>query len=208
MNVTELGMGPTLVLLHGDASPERVEPLARALADEFRVLLPDISEYCASGPLDPDGRRRCREALEEMIDQWTDVAQVSIVGHADGCYRAFDLALAGRVSIGAIVALGPFDAPDEDEAERFEHFVEQLGRITAPVYLRTAGDDQPTATLLAHQLQRYLSNATLDDVDADDLLAGDALDDTAEAISDFFLGARRTDVLELADVLAYEEELD
>lgn len=197
MKVTELGMGPTLVLLHGNASPQTLEPLANELASDFRILLPDVTEICPGDLLDTTGRRRCREAVSEMVDQRTDVAQVSIVGHADGCYRAFDLALSGDISIGALVALGPFEAPAE--ADAFELFIEKLGRITAPVYLRTNVDHDDAD--LARRLQRHLSNATLDLIDGED-----NLDDTAESITDFLLGARRTDVLDLADVLTLEDE--
>lgn len=194
MKVTQLGMGPTLVLLGGDEALQTLEPLAEKLASDFRVLLPDLTDVRSERPLDPASLRPCREAIFNMVDQRSDVAQVSIVGHAQGCFHAFDLALNGDVSIGALIALGPFEKPADADVETFESFLEKLGRITAPVYVRDINVDENAC--LARQLQQYLSNATLD------LLEGeDNVDDTAEAITDFLLGARRTEVLKLADIL-------
>lgn len=84
------------------------------------------------------------------------------------------------------------DAPD---------LTERLGHITAPVYLRVGEFDAATPPQQAEALARQLSNATLDVVEGvGHLYAQQDLEATAEAIFEFLGGARRTEILTVAEV--------
>lgn len=108
LHVRELGAGPVVLLLHGSPQPaEHLAPLASALSDHYRVLLPDLPGYGSSPSL--AGRYRFEDAhrlLEEAL-LVRRAFEISVVGFSTGAYRACWFA-SSIVRVRAIVCLSGF----------------------------------------------------------------------------------------------------
>jgi 3-oxoadipate enol-lactonase len=145
IHVHEAGSGPAVLLLHGAPTTTRgFAPMIARLATSHRVLVPDLPGYGASRAL--DGKytlERVRERLEHALLA-RGVREVAIVGHSAGAYRAFAIALAGRVRVGRIVSLSGMAGYGDDVRAAFR---ELAGMVRAgidfrPMWLqRMAGPD-------------------------------------------------------------------
>jgi haloacetate dehalogenase len=94
------GAGPPVILLHGcPTTPRSLEPLARRLARTHRVVVPDLVQVDVG----------FTEALDLLVAalRAADITRAAVVGHSGGTYRAFQLALDGRIEVTRLVGLGP-----------------------------------------------------------------------------------------------------
>jgi len=92
----DAGSGPPVVLLHGgivDAARVSWPPVMRALADDYRVLAPDLLGYGESAlPDGPYTIRRHAEVVAGLLDT-LDTGPVTLVGNSLGGAVAVQVAL-------------------------------------------------------------------------------------------------------------------
>jgi pimeloyl-ACP methyl ester carboxylesterase len=135
LHIRSFGDGPAVALLHGCPVPsDHLEPLALALAVAgFRAILVDLPGYGASAALpEPYSFDRAAAAIEHAFGE-ERITELAIVGHSLGAYRAFHLAVRGRVRINAVVSLcGMLDFVDEER----RGFVELAQAVRAGADLR------------------------------------------------------------------------
>jgi len=97
---------PVLLLIHGTgATTHSFADLAPLLAQQFRVVIPDLPGHGFTGKLnspDPDTVAKALAALMAALN----VAPAIILGHSVGAAVAFMLAARGLLQPQAIVALG------------------------------------------------------------------------------------------------------
>lgn len=114
--MVELGAGPPVLLLHGAPIPAGyMLPLARALAPHHRVLLPDLPGYGGTPPLAGPDLIEAGDRLVEDAVLAKGIRELSVIGYSLGGYRAFDIALRGRLQALAIAALGGFAHLEDEE---------------------------------------------------------------------------------------------
>jgi magnesium chelatase accessory protein len=106
-HVQELGTGAPLLLLHGTgASTHSWRGLMPRLADDFRVLAPDLPGHCRTERL--HGERLSLEdmagALEDLLDT-VGFEPMFVVGHSAGAAIGLRMALDGRIAPVATVGL-------------------------------------------------------------------------------------------------------
>jgi pimeloyl-ACP methyl ester carboxylesterase/predicted ester cyclase len=115
MHISEYGRGPAVVLLHGAPSTRAsLAPLVEALAPVRRVLVPDLPGYGATPPV---SGRYSVEAVNRLLEDALlarGVREAAVVGFSGGAYRAFGLAVSGRVRLTHLVSLGGFAGLDPD----------------------------------------------------------------------------------------------
>jgi 2-hydroxy-6-oxonona-2,4-dienedioate hydrolase len=104
----EAGDGPPLVLLHGlGASGRYLLPIARTLADRFRVVVPDLPGF----GLSTRPRRPLRlDELSETLDRLTDVIgfrRATFLGNSYGCQVVTRLAVTRPERVERLVLVGP-----------------------------------------------------------------------------------------------------
>ncbi len=123
MFMRELGSGSSIVLLlHGVPSPaEELIPLARALADRHRVLVPDLPGYGDTPAGDPSYAAVTRCLVEALSERGATKLR-GIVGFSGGVLRALYLLLRGGIEADVLVSLGGlagFDAAGRAQMQGF-----------------------------------------------------------------------------------------
>jgi 3-oxoadipate enol-lactonase len=113
MHFEDYGRGPAILLLHSTpGATQSFFPLAKALSSRARVLVPAMPGYGPSPRVEPYDLGRVREMIEdELLSR--GVRSCAVVGHSGGTYRAFMMALAGRIRVEAMVLLGALAGLDE-----------------------------------------------------------------------------------------------
>jgi pimeloyl-ACP methyl ester carboxylesterase len=108
MHAQVLGDGPPVVLLHGyGVSGTYMLPLARELADSYRVLVPELPGQGKSEPR--AGLRSVRE-LAGALAAWLDAAELeqpAVVANSLGCQVVTELAVRDLERVGPLVLVGP-----------------------------------------------------------------------------------------------------
>ena len=106
MFVRDVGSGPALLCLHGTPSPaEDWMPLAHALEDRYRVLVPDLPGYGKSPMLADSSMENVGDAIAAMLRERRVDGLHAIIGYSTGAYRAFDLLLRHAPSTRLVVSL-------------------------------------------------------------------------------------------------------
>ena len=127
---SERGSGPAVVLLHGHPFDRRLWlPQLAALADEFRLIAPDLPGYGRS-PVQPGTvtMRALAQAVAELLDE-LGVAETVAVGLSMGGLVAMELALADPARVRGLVLAATTAAPlDQEEAERRRATADTLER--------------------------------------------------------------------------------
>jgi len=124
LHVSEQGIGPAIVLLHGLPSPPRdLEALASELP-EYRMLVPHLPGYgdtpaVAGG----HGVQAIEDALVAALEE-RGVREAMLVGFSMGGYRA--LAMASRVRARAVLVLGGFAELSPEERAGMRGFAAAL----------------------------------------------------------------------------------
>lgn len=166
---------PALLVLHGSgAPPASLYPLAEALSDTYRVVLPHRNGYGKTGvhSYDPEAEL---EALAALVTDGT-----TILGHSFGAFRAFQLA--GRLPdrVDRVVALGPIAGLPEEAREAVEGLA-TLIRSGADLTEAAAARWLTPAYLAEHPEAVQTIRGWLEDVDGEtmarenlELLDGDA----------------------------------
>lgn len=127
MFVRELGSGPAVLLLHGTPSPAADWlPVAKALEDRYRVLVPDLPGYGQSPPPVPASVDHVGDLIIEMLAEHGLTSLRAIAGFSSGAYRALHLVLKKRVQADALVLLAGFATMDEEGRAMRRGFAEQL----------------------------------------------------------------------------------
>jgi len=108
MHAWVLGAGPPVVLLHGyGVSGTYMLPLARELADSYRVLVPELPGQGKSEPR--PGLRSVRE-LAGALAAWLEAAELeqpAVVANSLGCQVVTELAVRDPKRVGPLVLVGP-----------------------------------------------------------------------------------------------------
>lgn len=127
MFVVERGSGPAVLLLHGTPSPATDwQPVAEALAREFRILIPDLPGYGRSPALAETTVESVGDALAEMLRE-RDIEELhAVVGFSAGAYRAFDLVLRRRVPVKVVIALAGMVTFDDETRAARRQFADML----------------------------------------------------------------------------------
>ena len=125
--IDEYGFGDNaVVLLHGTpTSVDYLDPLVKALAPDFRVLVPHLPGYGRSPRMTPCVLDDVSALLEEALAV-RGVTKAAVVGFSGGSYRAFDLALRGKLAVTKLVSLGTTAGLDDPEREGFRQIAGAL----------------------------------------------------------------------------------
>jgi pimeloyl-ACP methyl ester carboxylesterase len=182
LHVHDVGSGPAVLLLHGCPTTTRgFEPLVRHLSASRRVLVPDLPGYGASPPVsEPYDLDHVQEILErELANRGVD--EVAVIGHSAGAYRAFALALSGRVRVTHVVSLAGVAGFDPDVRAGFKELARVvregvdltsmwLGRMAGPGFSEShpadVGDvmawlDAAPRSVVAAELEAFAEAADL-----------------------------------------------
>jgi magnesium chelatase accessory protein len=125
-HLQRLGRGPILLLLHGTgASCHSFAPLARLLAKNFELLIPDLPGQGFSGSL-PASETTLEGFAQRVAGLLAalDVAPVMAVGHSAGAAVLAQLVLQGLAAPRSLVSLNGAFLP--------------FGSVAAPVFSRAA----------------------------------------------------------------------
>jgi 3-oxoadipate enol-lactonase len=137
-----LGHGPAVVLLHG-GGPDRwsLLPLARMLAHEFTVVLPDIRGY---------GQSVCLEPARHTWGQYTDdlralldhlgLLRAVVGGTGLGSTIALRAAVAYPERVAAVVPVGVEDIEDDDAKAAETEFLEAFAERARTAGIQAAWD--------------------------------------------------------------------
>lgn len=108
MHVREVGRGDPVLLLHGlGVSGRYLMPLAQALGERRRVIIPDLPGWGRSErPERPLGIAGAADVLAELLGR-DDGAPVPIVANSYGCQVALMLAERHPELVGPLVLIGP-----------------------------------------------------------------------------------------------------
>jgi pimeloyl-ACP methyl ester carboxylesterase len=159
--------GPLVVVLHGGpAAPGEMAPVARALADRFRVLEP--WQRGAGG--EPLTVARHVEDLHELIASRCEPVPPAIVGFSWGAMLALAHAAAHPPDVACLVlaGCGTFDLPSR---ERMRAILEERTDDALRSRLARLADeiDDPDARMRAHHaltLRLYSDDLLSDDTEA------------------------------------------
>lgn len=145
---------PTVVLLHGlFGSSSNLHAIAQALADDYRVLVPDLPNHGRS----PHSDDISYPAMAQAVADWLDalgVEEAWLAGHSMGGKTAMWLALSqgARVAGLMVMDMAPVTYPD-----RFgEIFAALQGLDLARVVDRADADAKLAETLDNPDLRAYL----------------------------------------------------
>ena len=102
---TEAGSGPAVVLLHGLlGNGNNLKPMAKALADDYRVLTPDLRNHGQSPHRDAMDYPELTADLIALLDKNT-IDQAALVGHSLGGKIAMATALLYPDRVSKLVSL-------------------------------------------------------------------------------------------------------
>jgi 2-hydroxy-6-oxonona-2,4-dienedioate hydrolase len=108
MHAQVLGAGPPVVLLHGyGVSGTYMLPLARELADSYRVLVPELP---GQGKSEPRPGLRSVHELAGAFGAWLEAAELEqpgVVANSLGCQVVTELAVREPERVGPLVLVGP-----------------------------------------------------------------------------------------------------
>ena len=108
MHARVLGDGPPVVLLHGyGVSGTYMLPLARRLAGDYRVLVPELP---GQGKSEPRPGLRSVAELADALAAWLDAAGLgrpAVVANSLGCQVVTELAVCEPERLGPLVLVGP-----------------------------------------------------------------------------------------------------
>jgi pimeloyl-ACP methyl ester carboxylesterase len=108
MHAQVLGAGPPVVLLHGyGVSGTYMLPLARELADSYRVLVPELP---GQGKSEPRPGLRSVHELAGAFGAWLEAAELeqpAVVANSLGCQVVTELAVREPERVGPLVLVGP-----------------------------------------------------------------------------------------------------
>jgi 3-oxoadipate enol-lactonase len=153
VDLQDLGAGDPVILLHGCPSTTRhLQPLVERLSVSRRVLVPELPGYGKSAPLKGTYTVAAVTELLERELVARGVTRAAIVGHSAGAYRAFALALSGRLVVTQIVSLAGLAGLDPELQAAFRQFAQVvreggdlrpiwLGRMAAPGFAEKHPDD-------------------------------------------------------------------
>src|SRR4051794_29874645 len=117
LNVTDVGSGRPVVLLHGCPLPaQSFDGLVERLRGHRRVVVPNLPGYDGSPALTGEVTLPRIHALLEATLSRLDITDCDCVGYSLGAYHAFALALRGRVRIDTIFSVGGFAGLDREAA--------------------------------------------------------------------------------------------
>lgn len=129
LTVTDMGEGPTVLLLHGGAGPMSVTGFAAVLAQNgMRVITPVHPGFAGTprraGTTDIPG---LAEVYAAVLDE-LDLAGVIVVGSSLGGWIAAELALLGSPRIGRLVLIDAIgiEVPEHPVANVFELTPDQV----------------------------------------------------------------------------------
>jgi 3-oxoadipate enol-lactonase len=184
LHVSEWGKGPPVVVLSGCGCPgDHLEPLARALASDFRVLLPFSPGYPPSAPL-TEGYSL--ERVETMIvDALTarGVHEAALVGYSIGAWRALSIAASASFRATRLVLLGGLASFTPDERKAYAGFAVMARTRSIPPGV-LAGRMLSPAYASAHPEAAYGVERWVDPIDPDTLACElDALGRTPDVLS-------------------------
>lgn len=146
MFVRGLGNGSrTVLLLHGAPSPaDDLLPLASSLADQYRVLLPDLPGYGKTPGGDLSYETTNRRLVAMLREQ--DAMQLhAVIGFSGGVLRALYLLLRGGVESAHLVSLSGLAGCNTVEREGFRgsaRFVRDGGEdaLRSPAMISLMGE--------------------------------------------------------------------
>lgn len=102
---TEAGSGPAVVLLHGLlGNGNNLKPLAKALADEYHVLTPDLRNHGQSPHSDVMDYPELAADLIALLDK-NEIEQAALVGHSLGGKTVMATALMYPHRVNKLVSL-------------------------------------------------------------------------------------------------------
>ena len=113
------GQGDPVVLVHGfGVSGRYMLPLAKVLARQFSVLVPDLPGYGRSEkPRPPLGISGLADALADILDV-LGLERPAFVANSMGCQVVTDLAVRLPERVGPMTLIGPTIDPDQRVARR------------------------------------------------------------------------------------------
>ena len=157
------GAGPALVFIHGHPFSHAMwAPQLASLADEFRVVAPDLPGYGESPPLAQlMSMRRLADEVVGLLDT-IGVERATVVGLSMGGLVAMELGLGNPDRVDGLVLAATTAAPlTDEEAERRRaaaadveangmvgHTAEMLPRLFGPVAGRDPALTVPIATTM------------------------------------------------------------
>ncbi len=139
----ELGAGPPLVLLHGWSMSHAVfSELAALLADDFRLLIPDLPGHGGSERLDPCALKSMAQVLEHWF-QSLDLKAVNLLGWSLGGQLALQFATEYPARVKRLILLSStprFCAAEDWTAGLSQGELRSLRRGLKNRYLATMGE--------------------------------------------------------------------
>jgi pimeloyl-ACP methyl ester carboxylesterase len=143
MHAQVLGAGPPVVLLHGyGVSGTYMLPVARELADSYRVLVPELP---GQGKSEPRPGLRSVHELAGAFGAWLEAAELEqpgVVANSLGCQVVTELAVRRPQQVGPLVLIGPTIDPERRQARRqVLAAVRDLTREPLSLLAVTAHDD-------------------------------------------------------------------
>lgn len=160
LNYTELGQGRPVIILHGlFGSARNWQGIARALADNYRVITPDLRNHGQSPHLDSMSYSEMADDVIAIADK-LNLSEIIIVGHSMGGKVAMTAALTQPERFSALVIVDI--APVEYEHD-FNLFIDAMlslnlqtlkSRAQAETALTKVIDDISVIQLLLQNLIR------------------------------------------------------
>jgi pimeloyl-ACP methyl ester carboxylesterase len=157
--------GPRVIVVHGGPGAcGSMAPVARALADSFRVLEPfqsGLATTVAGHVAD----------LHEVVESCSDSVAPALVGHSWGAMFSLAYAAAHPDKVGPIVLVcsGTFDLPSRDQL--IANLAKQMDRLMRRRYDHAAGLPDPHARFRAMgklALERYSYDPVTTDQEIDE----------------------------------------
>ncbi len=126
LRVREYGEGAAVLLIGGCPMPaSHLEPLARALAERHRVLLPDLPGYGESPRLSPYSLAGAQRLLEDELLA-RGIRECALIGFSLGAWRGLAMAISARVRPTAVVAIGGVARWTAEEKQTLAGFAQML----------------------------------------------------------------------------------
>lgn len=154
VHLTVMGDGPDLVLLHGSSGNLRdmTLALAPALAQDYRVIIPDRPGHGYTDPLDPGGASISRQAalLQRAVAQ-LGAEKPIVLGHSYGGAVALAWAVNHPDNISALVPVAAASHPWSTGLSRYYRILSDpvLGAVAIPLITAFVDDARVTRELKA-----------------------------------------------------------